>query len=96
MKLLDSTLRLIEKENLDKAKIQKFKFNLISELVHTLFKQKNCKDNYIDISNLIITFLTAFETNNPVDIFTEYHEMKSKEVDLERKNILRNEFNLYI
>ena len=95
LKLLDITLRLQEKKKLDKEKIQKFKFNLISELISTLFNHKNCKDHFTDISNLIVTFLTALETNNPVDMYTEYHEMKSKELDFDRKNILRDEFNLY-
>ena len=95
LKILDITLRMQEKKKLDKEKIQKLKFNLISELISTLFNHKNCKDSYIDISNLIITFLTALETNNPVDMYTEYHEKKSKELDFVRKNILKDEFNLY-
>jgi len=95
LKLLDITLRLQEKKKFDKEKIQKFKFTLISELISTLFNHKNCKDHYTNISNLIITFLTALETNNPIDMYTEYHEMKSKELDYDRKNILKEEFNLY-
>jgi hypothetical protein len=96
LKLLDITLRLQEKKKFDKEKVQKFKFNLISELVSVLFNYKNRKDSYNDISNLIITFLTALDRNDPVDMFTEYHEMKSKEIDFERKNVLKEEFNLYI
>ena len=95
LKTLEKILRFQELDQLDNKNIQRCKYNLISELVSTLFTYKNCKDCYINISNLIILFLTAFEKNNPIDIYTEYHTTKPREIDAGRKAILKEEFNVF-
>ena len=93
LKILEKIWKFHELDKLDNQKIQKCKYILISELVYELFENRNCQNCYINISNLIILFLTAFEKNYPIDIFTEYHEIKSREIDADRRAILKEEFN---
>lgn len=93
LKKLESTLRFHELYKLDKEKVQKCKFKLISELVNELFKYKNCRDCYVNISNLIILFLTIFDKESPCDNYSESEEDKFIDENLKYKSILKKEFN---
>ena len=96
LKRLERTLGFYELYKVDKKKVQKFKFNLISELVHALFKYKNCRDSFINISNLIILFLTVFEEDYPCDMDSGYEENDLIDENSEYKNILKEEFSNYL
>jgi hypothetical protein len=97
LKRLEKTLKFHELYKFDNKKIQKCKFKLISELVHDLFKYKNCRDCFINISNLIILFLTVFEKDSPFDIYSGYDdEFELIDEDVEYRNILREEFNGFL
>jgi hypothetical protein len=78
-----------KKENI---KYQKCKFELISELVSKLFKYKNSKDTFRNISNLIILSLTAFDNEYPVDIYFGLNKKNVNVVNYEYQNILKQEF----
>ena len=91
LRKMDNIRKSQELHKFEKEKIQKCKFELISELVNDLFKHKNCRDCFINISNLIILFLTVFEKDSPFDIYSEYEEENSIEKDDEYKQILKRE-----
>ena len=93
LKKLENTLRFHELYKADKERVQKCKFKLISELVNELFKYKNCRDCYVNISNLIILFLTIFDKESPCDKYSESEEDESIDENLEYKSILKEEFN---
>lgn len=93
LKRLERTLRFHEIYKLNKKIVQKCKFQLISELVSDLFKYKNCRDCFINISNLIILFLTIFEKDSPFDIYTGYDEGDLIDRNADFRNILKEEFN---
>lgn len=92
MKKLDRSLKYIELHKFDKEKIQKMKFKLISELIVKLFKYKNCKESYANISSLIVLFLTIFEENYPIDIYNVSNEDNLSENYIIYRNILKEEF----
>ena len=96
LKKLESSLRFHELCKLDKEKVQKYKFKLISELVNELFKYKNCRDCYVNISNLIVLFLTIFDKENPCDKYSESEEDESIDEELEYKSILKEEFDGFL
>ena len=96
LKRLETILGFYELYKVDKKKVQKCKFNLISELVHALFKYKNCRDSFINISNLIILFLTVFEEDYPFDMYSGYEENDLVDENSECKHILKEEFNSYL
>jgi len=96
LKRLERTLRFHELYKVDKKKVQKCKFKLISELVHALFKYKNCQDCFVNISNLIILFLTIFDKESPFDIYSGSEEDEFIDEDVEYKSILKEEFNGFL
>ena len=93
LKRLERTLRFHEMYKINKDIIQRCKFQLISELVNDLFKYKNCRDCFINISNLIILFLTIFEKDSPFDMYSGYNEEDLIDHSADFRNILKGEFN---
>ena len=93
LKRLERTLRFHDLYNINKDIIQRCKFQLISELVNDLFKYKNCRDCFINISNLIILFLTIFEKDSPFDTYSGYEEEDLIDNSADFRNILKEEFN---
>ncbi|MFX1256514.1 MAG: hypothetical protein ACFFAN_01540 [Promethearchaeota archaeon] len=92
--LLVLILRLKEYIKVDIKKMQKCKFFLISLLVSKLFKYKNSKESYINISSLIILCSTIFEEGYPIDIYSGYKEEGNfMDVKLDYRKILKQEFN---
>ncbi len=80
-------------ELMDKNMFQRKKFNLINKLVKDMCENKNSRNHYSLISNMIILSLTSFEEWFPFDIFAEEeeHEDLHKESDCDFKDILRQE-----
>ena len=70
-------------------KLQRHKFQVLSNLISDLFEQKNSRDKFKTITNLIITSLTSFEDKYPVYTYSS----SVKEVDKKHKDILKKEFN---
>ncbi|MFX0187390.1 MAG: hypothetical protein ACFE8A_06610 [Candidatus Hodarchaeota archaeon] len=94
---MEKTLKFHELYKFDIKKIQKCEFKLISELVHNLFKYENCRDCFINISNLIILFLTVFKKDTLFDIYSGYEdEFELIDEDIEYRNILREELNGFL
>lgn len=76
----------------EKHEYQKFKFEFISDLFSKLFKYKNSKTVFTNISSLIILSLTAFSNEFPIDIYSGFEEQNINEVSPEYRNILKQEF----
>jgi len=90
--LLKMSCRLENLPRKEKFEYQKFKFEFISDLFSKLFKYKNSKIVFTNISSLIILSLTAFSNEFPIDIYSGFEEQNINEVSSEFKNILRQEF----
>ncbi len=79
--------------NNEKALFQKHKFKFISELISILFNHKNSRETYINVSNTIILYLTAFDPHYQIDIYSENKTKNIDDVDPQFKEILKKEFN---
>jgi len=90
--LLKMSCRLENLPRKEKFEYQKFKFEFISDLFSKLFKYKNSKTVYTNISSLIILSLTAFSNEFPIDIYSGFEEKNINEVSSEFKKILKQEF----
>ncbi len=71
---------------------QKHKFRLISELVSILFHHKNSRETFINVSNTIILYLTAFDSQYQIDIYSKNKTNNINDVDPKFKEILKQEF----
>ena len=73
----------------DNGDIQKKKFSLLSELFLKLCKNKNFKENFRNLSSLILLLLNFYKKNYPVDIFSKEKnrnsETKKKISEFKRK-----------
>ena len=85
-KFLSSTNSYDKKEI---ERIQKEKFKWITSLVGELFDHKNSRKAYNTISNLIVTSLTSFEDDLPVDIYSGESSQHKEE---ENHDVLVQEF----
>jgi hypothetical protein len=92
LKLLELHNKMQKLSQLDKPKFEKCKFYLISKLVKELFKHKNSRDCFVNISNLIITFLNAFEDRYSIDIYSDYNNTESNTDYEYYRNILKSAF----
>ncbi|HEY0089231.1 MAG TPA: hypothetical protein VGB37_10325 [Candidatus Lokiarchaeia archaeon] len=92
LKLLDLHRKMQKLSVLDKPKFEKCKFYFISKLVKELFKHKNSRDCFVNISNLIITFLNAFEDHYSIDIYSDYNNNESHSDNDYYRNILKSAF----
>ena len=72
-------------------KEQKTKFELVSKLVHEIFRHKNSTKYFNSLSNLLILTLTSFNKDYPIDIFSEKPEKSIIEDNFDLKRILRKE-----
>ena len=90
--LLKMSYRLENLPKEEKFEYQKFKFEFISDLFSKLFKYKNSKTVFTNISSLIILSLTAFSNEFPIDIYSGFEEQNINEVNPEYRNILKQEF----
>ncbi len=76
----------------NKRILQKKKFILLSKLIADLFKSKNSKICFNNISNLIILILNIYNEKFPVDIYSYQKENSRKTISSKYKNILKQEF----
>jgi len=90
--LLKMSCRLENLPRNEKYEYQKFKFEFISDLFSKLFKYKNSKTVFTNISSLIILSLTAFNNEFPIDIYSGFEEQNINDVNPEYKKILKQEF----
>ena len=90
--LLKMSSRLENLPRKEKFEYQKFKFEYISDLFSKLFRYKNSKTVFTNISSLIILSLTAFNNEFPIDIYSGFEAEHINEVSPEYKNILKREF----
>ena len=91
--LLKMSYRLENLPRKEQLEYQKFKFEFISDLFSKLFKYKNSKTVFTNISSLIILSLTAFNKEFPIDIYSGLEEQNINEVSPEYRNILKQEFD---
>ena len=75
-----------------KKKLQRKRFLLLSKLIADLFENKNSRDCFNDISNLIILILNIYNEKFPVDIYSLKEKESLKEFDSKYKHILKHEF----
>lgn len=73
---------------LDTLKSRKPTFNLISELVSELLKNKDSKDNFYEISDLIISSLIAYKNRYPIETNHDLSEEILSENLFQEKNTL--------
>ena len=90
--LLKMSYRFENLPKKEKFEYQKFKFEFISDLFSKLFKYKNSKTVFTNISSLILLSLTAFNNEYPIDIYSGFEEQNINEVSPEYRNILKQEF----
>lgn len=77
----------------DEIQVQKNKFTLLSDLLLKLCTSRNVKDNFKNLTSLILLFLNMYKKNYPLDVYsknTEEYQLK-KEEDLKIKCILSQE-----
>jgi len=67
------------------------KFQLLCTLVKDLFKSKNSK-YFTTISNLIITALTSFNDNHPIDKYSRNIKKEEKDPEDEHIEIMKKEY----
>ena len=94
--LLKMSCRLENLPKKEKFEYQKFKFEFISDLFSKLFKYKNSKTVFTNISSLILLSLTAFNNEYPIDIYSGFEEQSINEVSPEYRKILKQEFEQQI
>ena len=90
--LLKMSSRLENLPRKEQYEYQKFKFEFISDLFSKLFRYKNSKTVFTNLSSLIILSLTAFSNEFPIDIYSGFEEQNLNEVSHEFRNILKQEF----
>ncbi|MFX1257703.1 MAG: hypothetical protein ACFFAN_07590 [Promethearchaeota archaeon] len=90
--LVEEPLKDKKSLNLSKKKIQKYNFKGISKLASNSLKQNNSTETYIDISEAIISFLSLSKRKNSRDIYLGRNNIGFKELDIEFKTILKQEF----
>ena len=54
----------------DGNQVQKMKFTLLSELLLKLCTSRNLKNNYKNLTSLILLFLNTYKNNYPLDLYT--------------------------
>lgn len=86
--LLKKILKPEDSQN--KKRIQRMKFRLLTKLVADLFDNKDSRECFHNISNLIILILNIYKDTFPVDIFSK----QEKNTTPKHKNILKQEFLL--
>ena len=62
----------------DNRDIQKKKFSLLTELFLKLCKNKNFKENFRNLTSLILLFLNFYKKSYPVDIFSKEKNRNSE------------------
>lgn len=90
--LLKMSCRFENLPRKEQLEYQKFKFEFISDLFSKLFKYKNSKTIFTNISSLIILSLTAFNNEFPIDIYSGFEQQNINEISPEYRNILKQEF----
>ena len=77
----------------DNREIQKKKFSLLTELFLKLCTNKNYKNNFRNLSSLILILLSLYKKNYPVDIFSKekHRNPETKRDTSEFKRILKQE-----
>ena len=88
--LLENILKPEESQN--KRRIQRIKFRLLSKLVADLFDNKDSKECFHNISNLIILMLNLYKDTFPVDIFPNKEKCVEVKATTQHKHILKQEF----
>ncbi|MFX1321638.1 MAG: hypothetical protein ACFFAQ_08340 [Promethearchaeota archaeon] len=88
--LLENILKPEESEN--KRRIQRIKFRLLSKLVADLFDNKDSRECFHNISNLIILMLNLYKDTFPVDIFLNKEKEREVKSTTKHKQILKQEF----
>ena len=77
----------------EEAQVQKNKFALLSELLLKLCTSRNIRENFKNLTSLILLFLNTYRKNYPLDVFTvDRKEIHVKEQEnLRIKQILKQE-----
>jgi len=88
--LLETILKPEESQN--KRRIQRTKFRLLSKLVADLFDNKDSKECFHNISNLIILMLNLYKDTFPVDNFPNKEKDREVKSTTKHKHILKQEF----
>jgi len=88
--LLENILKPEESQN--KRRIQRIKFRLLSKLVADLFDNKDSKECFHNISNLIILILNLYNESFPMDNFSNREEDIEVKATSKHKDILKQEF----
>ncbi|MHA2287145.1 MAG: hypothetical protein ACXABG_00035 [Promethearchaeota archaeon] len=66
----------------DDAHVQKKKFTLLTELLLMLCTSRNVKDNFKNLTSLILLLLNIYKKNYPIDIYSK----DTKELQLTTKH----------
>jgi len=88
--LLEKILKPEGSQN--KRRIQRIKFRLLSKLVADLFNNKDSRECFHNISNLIILILNLYKDTFPVDIFPNKEKEIEAKLTTKYKHILKQEF----
>jgi hypothetical protein len=83
---------LKERSNFNRKKLQRGKFSLLSKLVAELFKSKNSRISFNNISSLIILILNICNEKFRVDTYSMLENNSHKTFSPEHKHILKDEF----
>ena len=83
---------LEQRSSYNKKKIQKGKFSLLSRLVTELFRSKNSRISFNNISSLIILILNICNEKFRLDNYSSVEDNSFKTFKPEYKHILKNEF----
>ena len=88
--ILDHILK--QRTSFDRKKFQRGKFSLLLKLVAELFKSKNSRVNFNNISSLIILILNICNKRFRLDNYSRGENNSLKTFNLEYKHILKDEF----
>ncbi|KKK96226.1 hypothetical protein LCGC14_2664890, partial [marine sediment metagenome] len=80
----------------NKRILQKKKFILLSKLIADLFKSKNSKICFNNISNLIILILNIYNEKFPVDIYSYQKENSRKTVSSKTLNCYKDSIAVFL
>ena len=80
------------KKSTNRRIVQKQKFKVLSKLITDLFRRKNCRECFKNISSLIILILNIYNEKFPVDIYSFNTDDSLKISNSNYKDILKKEF----